>query len=564
MSAVKSITRYSSTLYYLRSRQIAGQINKRLSCLVERPQSFLTHSCIDPCKCKWQPKQDFLPPYFHGNNAQDLSCGYFNFLNKRIFLGNPPDWNKEGLPKLWLYNLHYFDYLWLLDYTQSKSIVLDWIENYPLCKNAIGWDSYPVSLRLMNFCGVFFNKFIEQTGNDKSFLKILWNSIYRQAEWLFKHIEVHLLGNHLFENAAALVFAGSCFDCDDAEKWYCKGKKILEQEIREQVLPDGFHYERSPMYHLRITSLLANLLNINRPDLNVIVKQPLGLMLEAAGKICHPDGDISLLNDSAFKIYNHPKQIIDYSKKLLGDISKDNYTNPEGIFSLPDAGYYGYRDNDGTYIICDAAHIGPDYIPGHAHADIFSFELSLKGHRVIVDSGVYDYEVSEMRKYCRSTKAHNTIEIDGQDQCEMWAAFRVARRGRPSILDWKTFRDGFQLRAWHDGYKRLKGSPIHFRTFNWSREKGLSVLDKVTSSFACNIKSRIHLHPGCEIYEMKNNTALVKYPEGRINIVFSGGGNLTVEDSFYCPEFGVKIPNKSLVLSRAGSNIETGFHIEEI
>jgi uncharacterized heparinase superfamily protein len=564
MSALKTINRYSTTLYYLRKRQIAGQIGNKLNRLIEKPESFLVSSCIEPCKCKWRPKQDFLLPCQQGNSSSELLKGYFNFLNKRIFLGNPPDWNKEGLPKLWLYNLHYFDYLWLLDYTQSKNIVLDWIENYLLRKNTIGWDPYPVSLRLMNLCGVFFNKFLEQTENDESFLKKLWNSIYQQVEWLAKHIEVHLLGNHLFENAAALIFVGSCFDGDDAEGWYRKGKKILENEIHEQILPDGLHFERSGMYHVRITSLLANLLNINSLDLNDIVKQPLELMLEAASKVCHPDGDISLLNDSAFNIYNHPEQIIDYSKKLLGDISKGNYSNPEGIFCLQDAGYYGYRENNGTYIICDAAAIGPDYIPGHAHADILSFELSLKGHRVIVDSGVYDYEISEIRQYCRSTKAHNTIEINGQDQCEMWAAFRVARRGRPKVLEWKPSPDNFLLSAIHDGYKRLKGSPVHYRKFDWSREKGLSIQDKVTSSHTCNIKSRIHFHPCCEIFELKQKIAFVKYPGGKIKVDFSGEGNLTVEDSFYCPEFGVKIPNKSLVFTQAGSNIETGFHIEEM
>ena len=48
---------------------------------------------------------------------------------------------------------------------------------------------------------------------------------------------------------------------------------------------------------------------------------------------------------------------------------------------MPDTGYYGARSADGHYVVCDAAPIGPDYNPGHAHGDLFSFELSLGGHR---------------------------------------------------------------------------------------------------------------------------------------------------------------------------------------
>ena len=500
-----------------------------------------------------------MPPCLQDNNTKNILKGYFTFLNQKIYLGCPPDWNSKGMSKLWFYNLHYFDYIWTLNYHESKKLVLDWIEKYPLNKNTAGWEPYPVSLRLMNWCCVFFYKFLEQTESDSLMLERIWKSIYIQAEWLFRHIETHLLGNHLLENAAALLFAGSCFDGDAAKRWFLKGREILKNEISEQILPDGMHFERSSMYHLRIAYLFANLLNIDKAELNCIIEPHFENMLEAIRKITHPDGDISLLNDSAFKIYNAPEQLLKYAgNNSYSDISQT------GTFVLPQAGYFGFRGEDGTYIICDAGVIGPDYIPGHSHADIFSFELSLKGHRVIVDSGVYDYEIGKMREYCRSTKAHNTIEIDGQDQCEMWGAFRVAKRGRPFNIEWKPSVNGFQLSAAHDGYKRLKGNPLHCREFIWDKTGFLSVRDRVTSSFRNDIKSRIHLHPDCQICEINKNTAWIKYPVGEIRITFYGPGRLTVDDSFYCPEFGVKTANKSLVFSLSGSSIETGFQLEAL
>ena len=77
------------------------------------------------------------------------------------------------------------------------------------------------------------------------------------------------------------------------------------------------------------------------------------------------------------------------------------------------------------------APIGPDYQPGHAHGDLLSFELSFAGRRVVTDSGVHGYDGDPLRAWCRSTHAHNTVEIDGQSQCEFWSVFRVARRARP-------------------------------------------------------------------------------------------------------------------------------------
>ncbi|MHC4072924.1 MAG: heparinase II/III family protein [Planctomycetota bacterium] len=141
------------------------------------------------------------------------------------------------------------------------------MENYPLRQKQVGWDPYPTSLRLINLCGVFFNKYQVQTKADTAFLHRLWSSIYIQAEWITKHLETHLLGNHLFENGAALAVVGGCFSDSTAMRWLRLGKSILEKEIPEQMLGDGMHFERSPMYHCRITYLLAFLYNTSCSEL---------------------------------------------------------------------------------------------------------------------------------------------------------------------------------------------------------------------------------------------------------------------------------------------------------
>jgi len=422
----------------------------------------------------------------------------------------------------------------------------------------MGWDPYPTSLRLMNWCGVFLGKCRGQTQGDSQFLSRLWASLYVQAEWLRRHLETHLLANHLLENAAALALAGSCFGGESARRWYTVGTKILRTQLAEQVLPDGVHFELSPMYHTRVAYVLALLANTGETELIELVEGPLRRMAGALACLCHPDGGIALLGDSALGIYNEPSDLTAYVRRLIGGGPAGETT---GAFSLPDGGYYGWRGTDGAYVICDAGQIGVDYQPGHAHADVFSFELSLEGCRVVVDSGVCDYEASETRRYCRSTRAHNTVEIDGQDQCELWGVFRVARRGRTHDVRWSPTAEGFCLSGRHDGYSRLPGGSKHTRVFCWHRSGVLTIRDTVISRRVSTVVSRVHLHPECRVESLDDASAVVTRGAAAVRIHFDGPGRLDVEDSYYCPQFGVRLANKALAYRAEGARVVTALCI---
>src|SRR6185295_11229965 len=389
-------------------------------------------------------------------------------------------------------------------------------------------EPYPISVRLLNWTARFFGEPGDLSGAGSAFLEQLWRSIFLQAEWLSLHLERHLLGNHLLENAAALTFAGSCFSGPDAERWYRCGRALLAQELSEQILGDGMHFERSPMYHERMTYLLVLLHATGRPDLEPLVAPRLAAMLAALELLRHPDGGIALLNDSALGTYNDPQELIDAGLASLGRADGERLRK-SGAWALPEAGYYGFRQSPGDYIVCDAGPIGPDYIPGHAHGDLLSFEASFSGQRVFVDSGVHDYEAGELRRYCRSTRAHNTVEVEGKDQCEFWGSFRVARRGRPHDVRWEGGPDGFRLAGWHDGYRRLSGAPIHRREFRWQREQGLEIVDEVSAGRPVESVSRLHLHPACRLGQQRSDAVEVLHPAGRLGIRFEGPGRLSVE-----------------------------------
>ncbi len=554
------LCRTARTVRYLKTQQIAGQIYQRVIRSFARYGNVNDEGVAVYPGCAWPNGVEFLAPGAQDNRAETIRGGALTFLNSQVRVGFPPRWDGGGPSKLWQYNLHYFEWLWALGYEDARRVVCDWIAKHPAAKGAVGWEPYPTSLRLMNWCAVFWGKFREQLEADHDLLPPLWASMVRQTGWLERHLETHLLGNHYLENGAALAVVGSCFTGSRARTWFKTGCGILHEQISEQILPDGMHFELSPMYHSRAAYVLATLAATGNKWLTDMVTEPLLRMLQAMDCLCHPDGGIALSNDSAFGICNEPHPLRCFCRRLLADHTSGAPRSP-GCFALPDAGYYGWCDPEGNYILCDFGRIGPDYLPGHAHADIFSFELSLWGNRVIVDAGVHDYEVSEERGYCRSTAAHNTVEINDQDQCEMWGAFRVARRGYPQEVLWWPSTDGFFLRGQHDGYRRLPGRPVHRRTIEWDRVQGLAVTDRITSSRAVKAISRLHLHPRCTIAAVNEACIEIASPGGRVCIRRGDGCAARIEEGWHFPQFGLKERNAVLAFERTGTDIMLRYHV---
>jgi uncharacterized heparinase superfamily protein len=553
-----SLALWYHTVRPLRGRQILAQLRSRLARFAEDPAAFRARPVPAYPGARLQPRAAFLPPSARAQARDALLAGEFSFLNRRAQVGFPPRWNAPELPRLWRYNLHYFEYVWDLGFDAARAAALDWTLQHPLASSQTGWEPYPTSLRLVNWCAFFFGEHRERVEADTALRDALWASIYLQAEWLSRHLETHLLGNHLLENAAALLLAGRCFEGECAGRWERSGRDLLASELPEQVLEDGGHIERSPMYQLRVAWLLHTLHNADGAELAPLVAGPLARLLRAVSQLRHPDGEIALLNDSAFGVYPAPQALLAASERV-GGVPAPSQACPG--FALAQTGYFGARGAGGAYVVCDAAPIGPDYQPGHAHGDLLSFELSFNGRRVVADSGVHGYEGDPLRAFCRSTQAHNTVEIDGQSQCEFWSVFRVARRGRPRDVRFEMRPDGFRLTAWHDGYQRLAGRPRHERRFAWHERGVLLVRDEIASDRSVTARSRLHLHPDCVVEGVEGLAVRIRHPGGVFQIRFAGPGEIALEPSIYCPEFGVQHERTALRFEAVGERLVFGFCI---
>jgi uncharacterized heparinase superfamily protein len=514
------------TLRYSKPRQIF----LRLWGLI-KSRTGLIHTPLPPYNLyrAFRPENAFLN-HDNWNSREEIKQGNFCFLNHCEPLGSPINWLAAPPPKLWQYNLHYFNYLYLLTPEEQQEICLQWVHANPLGKG-LAWHPYPTSLRIVNWC--------KAQPDDAELLK----SIYQQAAFLYRNMESHHPGNHLLENARALIFAGRFFAGQgESEDWFNRGMQIYRRETPRQILPDGGYFERSPMYHALMLMGYLDILNI----LAAVDKEP--ELLDAAKRlsdflasVTNPEGNISLFNDSTQEIAPATIELLEYSQKLLGQ--KDE---KKPLFA--ETGYFIHEGVD-VYLIIDGGAISPDYLPSHAHADIFSYEFSLMGKPFIVDAGVFEYQAGEMRDYVRSTRAHNTVCVDGKDQAECWGSFRVGRRYPPYNVQFVKTGSRSQFQGSFDGYAKLIGDQItHHRNISCDEERREIVVEDLIEGRGKHLlESCIHLHPDVALVH-EGRRVFLKRDEVQCVIEVEEGQDLWIEDSWYCPEFGLKKKNKMLVI----------------
>lgn len=450
----------------------------------------------------------------------------FDFIGERrdIAADHSVQWDHPDWPRLWRYNLHYFDDLAADDaacrQTWHEQLIAHWVADNPPGRGT-GWEPYPTSLRIVNWIKWALAAESDDGSAARLSLAAL-DSLAAQSRWLRRRLEIHLLGNHLWANAKALVFAGAFFDGPEARGWLDKGLALMDREVKEQILPDGGHFERSPMYHAILLEDLLDLIQLGdrypgRVPAHVHNhwQASASRMLGWLRIMTHPDGGPAFFNDAALGIAPELGALNAYcgdlcreaSRYLLADDS--GLTDAEeGLVVLPDSGYVRLECGPAV-LLADVGPVGPDYLPGHAHADTLSFELSLHGRRVIVNSGTSIYAADAERLRQRGTAAHNTVLVDGADSSEVWSSFRVGRRARPLDVRWGRNADGtLWLQAAHDGYRRLPGRVVHRR--EWRLDSaGLRIIDRLEGR-ACSAEARFHLHPAKDPVDIGADTAALR------------------------------------------------------
>jgi hypothetical protein len=219
------------------------------------------------------------------------------------------------------------------------------------------------------------------------------------------------------------------------------------------------------------------------------------------------NGDVPMVNDSTFGIAPTTRQLAEYATRL--GLEPSNVT-------LSDSGYRMVRTNLFELLV-DIGQIGPDYIPGHAHSDTLSYILHCMGMPLIVDTGVSTYDKGPRRMVERSTSSHNTVEVNGSNQSEVWSSFRVGRRA----CVFQVAESRSEITASHDGYLSL--GVIHRRTWKWS-EMEVVVVDELEGSGRESAVASLHIHPDYVPVVDGNMVTL-----GPLRLLCEGGTSLSIE-----------------------------------
>jgi uncharacterized heparinase superfamily protein len=488
------------------------------------------------------------------------------FLNERGALKGADEWNDGEYSKLWLYNLHYFDDVNATGANERRTSHVAWVDRWIKGNprgHGNGWEPYPVSLRIVNWAKWWSSSLADAPD--------AWlASLADQAHALSKRLEFHILGNHLFANGKALVFAGVFFQGAQAVVWLKKGLKILDSEVPEQFLPDGGHFELSPMYQATLLWDVCDLVNlaqiVDLPELNArkqswqkVIERGLGWMQVMS----HPDGEIAFFNDAAIGISPNFSQLRTYAAELgmAAELAPRATEVPwPQVRHLPESGYCRVEMSGQCVALLDVARVGPDYLPGHAHADTLSFELSLFGQRVFVNSGTSCYGNDAERLRQRSTAAHNTVVVNGENSSEVWGGFRVARRAYPNGVHVLKQSDAVRIEACHNGYMRLRGKNVHYR--RWIFDANSLMIEDTVNGLITDAVAYFHLHPDVrvDVTQLRQHQVVLQLSQGQQVKLAVEGGYLELLDGSWHPKFGSAVPNSCLVVQFEKSSIKTMIH----
>ena len=314
---------YWRTVRHLHWAQLAALAQRR----VLRRETLRGWKSVPVVLRKVSPPAAF-PEWQSPSALHTIETREFRFLNVTHLPSGHIPWSTTEFSRLWLYHLNYCDFLNVdlrafvrrFHLRRALDVALDWCTQNTTGME-VGWEPYPLSLRIVNWLKFLMRNAerAEALGEGKTLQALLAN-LRIQALALEARLETHLLANHLMKNIKALMFAGALLGAPESSRWWAKGEKLLKRELAEQILADGGHFERSPMYHAEALEDLLDIRTLasacgcvmkSAPQLSACIPQ----MAAFLRCMLHPDGEIPLFNDSALGIARPAGQLL----ALTGD-----------------------------------------------------------------------------------------------------------------------------------------------------------------------------------------------------------------------------------------------------
>jgi uncharacterized heparinase superfamily protein len=325
------------------------------------------------------------------------------------------------------------------------------------------------------------------------------------------------------------------------DQWLETATRLGIEQAHEQVLADGGHFERSPMYHLHAMDDILALSHLVRDDgKSEDLRSVWMRMAEFQTWMNHPDGNVPLFNDAALNGACLPAEMLRVGCASFGVPELKQRTRGGHMFEdFGMAVCHGER----LSVFFDIGQVGPDYQPGHAHADSLTLECSVDGARLFVDPGTLCYERGAERDYDRSTEAHNTVCVDQENSTETWHVFRVGRRARPVDVRCEDTMGEFAVTASHDGYRWKTSRPRHTREVRVSDSGILRIADRIESDDSHHVRGGFLLSPEWSVIASDTRGWTLRGATSSVLVTVDGPPDLclSVEPREYHPEFHKRV-----------------------
>lgn len=366
--------------------------------------------------------------------------------------------------------------------------------------------------------------------------------------------------NHLVGEAAG-VFVGACYfsDFPNVDGWADDAATVLEREIVLQTYDDGCTREHAFGYQFFVIQFFTLCLLAGRASGRPFTNQyerRLQRMYQFVAELCRDtgvppragDADDGYVLDFG-DLPAAPDRLLAAGQELFDDQSLAADAPSETVFwltgrhaesagtslssarsrSFPGSGYHLLRSKR-MGVFFDCADLGYGPIAAHGHADCLSFCLAVDGEPVIVDAGTYDYFTHpDWREYFRTTRAHNTVEIDGRSQSQMLGPFLWGQRANAKLIRWHDDEDVTEVTGEHDGYRNLTDPVTHRRSLSLDKvQDRLSVRDELSAKASHVARLHLHLQPGlsirkttesCVEIDLQQATLVIRFADARVECV---------------------------------------------
>ncbi len=425
--------------------------------------------------------------------------------------------------------------------------VLGWLADNPYPRGIHWAMPMEAAIRSVNWCVAAM--FFFPADLPAEFWREFLGSLFLHGRFLYAYREWNPVArsNHYLACVIGLLHLGVLFrDLPEGARWLEFSRRALREEMAAQVGPDGVAHEGSSGYHVFVTELfLTGALLLARLDskgngspahsraaIASSCGEPFAAKLEKMFEFCaaalagrkhapllgdNDDGRLlpfcSCGADSAAHLLATGSAIA--GRGAAAGIGHDceepwwrtgialqrteecaSASAQPGAF--PSAGFYFFTSRR----LRGSMRCGPLGVSGwanHAHGDQLSVEFCCNGRPIIVDPGTYLYSGdAAARNQFRSTRAHNSVVVDGMEQNRFWPGllFRMLDDTRSRVRKWEVSDQCITLAGEHSGYERLPQKIRVERRLVLDREHDTLVLcDTLTGHGSARLEWNFQLAP---------------------------------------------------------------------